>query len=211
MNNDNDDDSAHSYSSLCFRLDVAPYFLQLLLSDDGIVTFGTLDVRTFLASVLLIPFAAFYGIFALIGLQGGLLDYFNSNLGFRYLIILSAILVPFVGYLPVLVGRKRIGKMKTSGEILSFVKKKRRRGTKAKGWDEVEAAVLTGNTLILYLTNDKDGAGYRRAKLRQVYYPTSTYAPGSPAAWASSWDSAISGSLSRSLLIISEIRRATAN
>lgn len=152
-------------SSPCFRLDGGAHLIQILLCDDGIIQFRTINVLIFFASVALIPLGVNYGIYLLIVSYPITDALFNSNPLFLTAIILFWVVFPFISVMiPILLGLRKISSMKSNEELAKFLAG--RAGNVVIRWDDIETASLENNRVLLNLKNDR----FRRGFLKQVYY-----------------------------------------
>jgi hypothetical protein len=155
-----------------FRFDAL--MLQLLLTEERIVTFRTINAAVFFPSVVLICFASIYGTYLLIGSSQATIALFNSSMSFREATILFAVVLPFfAAWIPIRFARRIISK-KSAEQLASFLAK--RRGNVTINWDDVETATLKGSKVVL----DLKKGGFRAGWLRQVYYSKEEEAPSPP-------------------------------
>jgi hypothetical protein len=146
--------------------------VQLLLNEDQILTFRTMNAIVFFASVLLICSGSIYGTYLLIGASQTTIALFNSSIGFRLVTIVFALVVPCIAiWLIIRFARRTIANMRSTEELENFLAN--RRGNITIDWDDVDTGMLEGSKVVLNL---KKG-GFRSGQLKQVYYPQQFTSP----------------------------------
>jgi hypothetical protein len=147
-----------------FRFDAR--LVQILLSEEKILTFRAVNVVAYFAGIVAIFIGFIYGTYYWIGSSGSTIALFNSNMNFRVETLLVALVLPFLAswiFIRLATSRTNL-KLKTSEGLNKFLAK--RRGNVSINWNDVETASLDGSKLVLNLKN----GGFRAGWLKQVYF-----------------------------------------